>query len=288
MKQLVKALLPAPLLRRLEWCAHRAHYLWYAGSDAIDTVLRRRGELEPPRRLRYVVGGAGPDFHRGAQNFLRTLVDREGLKPDSHVLDVGCGVGRMALALREYLAPAGRYEGFDAWPAGVEWCQAHITPRYPNFRFQTADLYNEFYAPRGRYRPSVYRFPYEDGSFDFAIMLSVLTHLLPDDMENYLAETVRVLRAGGCCLITYYIFTPQAQERIEAGRAALDFRYDCGRHRSLHRDVQARAVAYDEQRLRDIYARLGLEIREPIERGSWSGVDNPTYFQDTVVAVKNQ
>ena len=28
------------------------------------------------------------------------------------MLDVGCGVGRMAVPLKTYLSPAGRYEGY--------------------------------------------------------------------------------------------------------------------------------------------------------------------------------
>ena len=45
----------------------------------------------------------------------------------------------------------GRYEGIDVVPRGIEWCRQAITPRYPNFRFQVADLYNRHYNPAGRF-----------------------------------------------------------------------------------------------------------------------------------------
>ncbi len=50
--------------------------------------------------------------------------------------------------LAGYLTDAGSYRGFDVVPAGVDWCRRHISSRYPNFRFDLADLANTRYRRR--------------------------------------------------------------------------------------------------------------------------------------------
>lgn len=64
------------------------------------------------------------------------------------MLDVGSGIGRMARPLTKFLT-SGSYVGIDIVPRGIEWCQRHITSRYPNFTFQHADVYNKEYNPTG-------------------------------------------------------------------------------------------------------------------------------------------
>ena len=56
------------------------------------------------------------------------------------VLDVGCGIGRMAIPLARYLNTDGKYEGFDIIPENIAWCQRAITPRYPQLYLPTSRL----------------------------------------------------------------------------------------------------------------------------------------------------
>lgn len=80
---------------------------------------------------------------------------------------MGCGIGRMAIPLTEYLSEEGSYEGFDVVRRGVKWCQENITTRCPNFRFRLADVYNELTIPRGNTR-------YEATASRMATLLSIL------------------------------------------------------------------------------------------------------------------
>jgi SAM-dependent methyltransferase len=120
--------------------------------DARDTVLRRRDPLTPPRRLGFVGSG---DFRTAGDQFRELFVSLGGLRADEDVLDVGSGVGRGAIGLTDWLE--GRYEGIDVVRRGIQWCQEAITPRYPNFHFQVADVYNRHYNPVGR-SPAATRF----------------------------------------------------------------------------------------------------------------------------------
>src|SRR2546421_3757093 len=61
------------------------------------------------------------------------------------ILDVGCGCGRIAAALTQYLDQDGSYVGVDIVPALVKFAQRWITSRYPHFRFLTLDQGNRSY-----------------------------------------------------------------------------------------------------------------------------------------------
>src|SRR5689334_15882468 len=137
--------------------------------DLIETLLGRRGPLIPPRRMMNVGSNqfTRSDFLAIGEELFDYLVRVGGLKPDDKVLDVGCGLGRMAILLTRYLSNQGSYDGFDIQEEGIEWCSERITPRFPNFHFKHADLHNAFYNPKGTYQPHEYRFPYPDASFSF-------------------------------------------------------------------------------------------------------------------------
>ena len=76
--------------------------------------------------------GSG-DFKEQGIRQLDHLIEYCHLHPDHRVLDVGCGIGRTAIALTDYLSSSGSYEGFDIVPKGIDWCQKHIAAKYPTF-----------------------------------------------------------------------------------------------------------------------------------------------------------
>jgi SAM-dependent methyltransferase len=192
----------------------------------------------------------------------------------------------MAIPLTRYLNASGRYEGFDIVASGIKWCREKITPLYPNFHFQLADVYNHMYHQQGKHKASEYRFPFEAASFDFVFLTSVFTHMFPCDMENYLAEIANVLKPGGRCLITYFLWNAEAQANTNSKSTDLKFQFLREGYRIADEKEPEYAVALPEQWLRERYSDYGLKIQEPIRYGSWSGRPNPTSYQDIVLAVK--
>lgn len=258
--------------------------VYYFPADLLDSVLGRRDPLTPSKgRAASSVGAVR--FKRAGNKFLRYFLDLGELKPHERVLDVGCGIGRMALPLTGYLS-SGEYEGFDVVPSSIAWCQENITSRYPNFRFQVADVYNKEYNPKGTVGASEYKFPYEDESFDFVILTSVFTHMLPDEVSNYLSEISRVMKPGGRAMITYFLLNQESLQLIESGMSAIDFRYDFGVYRVKEKSTPEAAVAYQEGFIRSLYKENGLEIGEPIRYGRWCGRENFLKYQDIVVTRK--
>jgi SAM-dependent methyltransferase len=233
--------------------------------------LLDRDPLVPPRRMQFVGEG---DFAAVGDEFLGHLVDLAGLRPDSRVLDVGCGIGRLARPLSRYLDERGSYAGFDVNPVGVGWCQLHYDER---FSFTVADLFNARFNPRGRLRAVDYPFPYDDASFDVAVMASVLTHLLEDETAHYLAETRRVLRPGGRLLATLFLLDAESRAAIAEGRAALPFLAPEAHVAVLREDLPEEAVAYDTGWLCEL-----IDVRG-VHPGAWRGRPGRS-FQDLVVA----
>jgi SAM-dependent methyltransferase len=242
-------------------------------ADAADRVRGRHDPLVPPRRLQFV--GAG-DFAATGDEFLRHLTDLAGLNPASDVLDIGCGIGRIARPLASYLT-TGTYAGFDVDPRGIAWC----AERYPveRFRFTLADLHNARYNPAGTASARDYRFPYEDDRFDVAVMTSVVTHLQAPEAEHYLAESLRVLRPGGRLLATFFLLDADSRAALRAGRTTIPFPIDNEEAKMAvaDPDLPEEAVAFDER-----WVRERLDVRS-IDPGTWRGTPGRSY-QDIVIA----
>jgi SAM-dependent methyltransferase len=277
-------ILPA-IPRPLRWTLRKAYLM---PADVIEKAVGRRAAMVPPRSQMFV--GSVEDFERSGELLTTRLIDLAGLTPGSSVLDVGCGIGRLAVALTRRLGPDGTYEGLDIVPSGIEWCRQNITARHPNFRFTLAEVFNGEYNPHGRVRPSEYQLPYADATFDLVVLTSVFTHMLPGDMEHYVDEIARVLKPGGRCFATYSLLDPQSRRLMESGRSDTRFKHAMGPCAVVDEKVPELAVAYDEDYVRDVFARRGLSTDGGIHYGTWSGREtsgrSTGLSQDIVLAVR--
>ena len=254
----------------------------YSAVDFIEDLLGRRDEMTPPRHLVGMIGGG--DFKAIGQEFLPHFVKFGDLQPSDGVLEVGCGTGRMAVALTSYLNAQGRYEGLDVLPDAIDWCRQRITSKYQNFRFHVTDIYNKKYNPKGRYGASEYRFPYEDQSFDFVFLTSVFTHMLPRDLQHYLSEIHRVLKPDKRCLITFFLVNAESSKLMETKVSRRQFQFQLDGCRVKNKDIPEKEVAYEEAHVREFYEKFHLQLIEPIQYGSWCGRPNFLSYQDIVNA----
>jgi ubiquinone/menaquinone biosynthesis C-methylase UbiE len=242
-------------------------------------------ELVPPQELNFVGPG---NFTAIGQEFFHYFVSLAGLRPHERVLDVGCGIGRIAIPLTQYLRPPGRYEGFDVVPVGIDWCQSKIASRYPHFRFRLVEIYNQHYAPKARTPARKFRFPYPSESFDFVFLTSVFTHMLPADLENYVYEITRVLRSGGRCLMTFFLLNPESQALTANKQGTISFPHPlCASPCSLQNpNVPEQAVAYEEGYVRKTLQRYGFDSPPEVHYGNWCGRKDHLSYQDVIIARK--
>jgi len=260
-----------------ETLIHRALVsLRLRAADLLDAASGRRDRLTPPRRLSLYVGHG--DFRATGEEFLELFRQLADLRNDDRVLDIGCGIGRMARVLVPVLRPPGSYDGFDIAEPGIRWCQAHYGDTRAPFRFEHADVRNSVYNPAGRATPETYTFPYGDGSFDLAIATSVFTHLLPDAADHYLAQAARLLAPDGRLFATWFLTG-------DGEPLPPPFRPDPALAPAATSDPAApeTAVAYPEPWLRDRVDAHDLEL-DAIHPGSWRQDRAGVTLQDVVVA----
>ncbi|MGY2937401.1 SAM-dependent methyltransferase [Bradyrhizobium sp. GM6.1] len=240
----------------------------------------------PPNHLRGTSDGHGDPLYSVAQSyeFLGYFRELCGLTHDSKVLDVGCGVGRMARGLTACLS-GGEYHGFDAVKEQIAWCSEHITPLYPNFHFQHIDVANGTYNGEGAVSAEALEFPYDANMFDLVFLASVFTHMLPKAMENYLGEIGRVLKPGGRCLITWFLLTDERIKNIGRAAFAIDKGGEDGIYRVADQAHPEHVVGFIEQYVRSAYRKSGLKIVDPVRYGFWGGTPGIS-GQDIIVAEK--
>lgn len=250
--------------------------------DYLDVISGRRNPMIPPKHIVNINAG---DSEEIGKEFLNHFVKLGGLEEEANVLDVGSGFGRMAVPLTDYLTSNSRYEGLEIISKGVDWCIRNITKRFKNFKFQKLDVKNGRYNPTGSVLAEEYKFPYKDEVFDFVILTSVFTHMLPADLENYLSEISRVLKSGGTCFITYFILNEESLDLINNGKGTFSLRYAFQDCRIETEEDPEYVIAYPEQTIEDLHGKYNLAITSK-HFGNWCGREKFTSFQDIVVAEK--
>ena len=248
------------------------------------------GRLLPPLSMRCSVGENlwdvyGERFEITGRHFVEKLSRDAGLGPESRVLDLGCGCGRIAIPLTEVISPSGLYRGLEASEAMVNWCRRKITPRFPNFQFLHCDVRSSVYNPIGREKPEALRFPFDEGSFDLVLATSVFTHLVPDAALNYIRECGWVLRSGGILFATAFLM--ESGTRSTDGALCFDHPLD-GIALSIDSVFPERAVAYPTDWLLDAGRQAGLELLPPVRWGAWSGRAQAYSGQDVLIFRKQR
>jgi SAM-dependent methyltransferase len=192
------------------------------------------------------------------------LLRHWGLVPSANVLEIGCGVGRLAYELAPFLA-GGTYAGFDISPKAIGWLNEHYAPRLPNFRFDLVDARNVRYRPSRGAEAAAIRFPYDDDQFDVACAFAVFMHMTLPEIRNYCEEIARVLVPDGFAAVTFRAVTPG--EALPRTRDREWVPVDEGIW-SIFPETPGRALAYDDQLVRSTLADAGLKVASAVG-GRW-------------------
>ena len=117
---------------------------------------------------------------------------------------------------------------------------------------------------------------------DFA---SVLTHMLPDAIENYLRQSARVLVSGGSAFISVLLFDLAAETAVRNGTTIFDFRHQIGPCLTFDPQHPEEGIACGETWFFQAVERSGLRLAS-LRRGNWRNVRSYAITQDYVVAEK--
>lgn len=208
------------------------------------------------------------------------------------VLEIGCGLGRIAFPLRYVLSQDGAYDGFEICHFKLDFLE-RFHQAYPNFRFTWADVRNAHYNPTGKMASEEYSFPYPDESFDIVFAASVFTHLLPNATVRYFTESARVLKYGGRCLFSFFLLDNYRKGHPRPcgfGNSLfnVDYTYeDYGEDFRVSKPNDPEAIsAYSKRAIEQFAGDAGLTLVQYVP-GMWSGTaDKWISTQDLVILEK--
>lgn len=253
-------------------------------QTVLRLVQRNRFLPLPPKESQFVGDG---DFLAIGMEFLEHCVNLGGLRPDGSVLDLGSGIGRMALPLTQFLDEDGGYIGIDVHPEGIEWCRRNIGSRYSNFRFIRLDIRHPLYNPSGALDGASIELPFPDSTFDLVAVISVFTHLGENELFNYAREIERILKPTGRCLCTFFLLDDDSRAALRKAPSRLPFNPDQpGFGQEAYPESPGAAVAFESHVLFDRLKEIGLVPHGPIIHGNWSGRADGKTFQDMCVLTK--
>ncbi len=138
-----------------------------------------------------------------ARREARRLIADYGCLPESSILDIGCGHGRLLVGLLSEMSSA-HYVGMDVSPSVIQWCQRYFE-KWPKPQFVHLDIFNERYHIQGRELSGAFQFPLASASQDFIYLFSVFSHIVEHDMRIYLRDFKRLLRPDGRVIFTTFV-----------------------------------------------------------------------------------
>jgi demethylmenaquinone methyltransferase/2-methoxy-6-polyprenyl-1,4-benzoquinol methylase/phosphoethanolamine N-methyltransferase len=107
-------------------------------------------------------------------------------QPGEAAVDVGCGPGALAIAMKGRVGATGEVCGIDAAREMIELARQKASKAGADVRFDVA---------------AIERLPYSDCTFDLVTSTMMIHHLPPDLQRSGLAEVLRVLKPGGRFLL---------------------------------------------------------------------------------------
>jgi len=241
-------------------------------------IMRKHPEWShlPPASLRLRIGVGNKiiknhfQFIELGNSIVLELKNKGYLDTNSNVLELGCGCGRNAISLLQFLGEKGTYIGQDVDIDMISWCKNNLQSK--NFHFNFADVYSKVYNPTGQPVDS-YEFPAEINFCSLIFAVSLFSHLLHKDFNYYISQCSRVLRVGGHLHMTLFILD-FIKDRLN-DRWTFSHKLENCYVENLN--FPEAAVAYDLTEIENILSGHNLSIVE---------IYNKDIHQQTIIAKK--
>ncbi len=171
-----------------------------AGIAASRAMFDRLVRISPEASVAAYSLGSPALLERATNEVVEWLSGLGLLEGCPAVLDLGCGIGRLAAAL----APqAGSVLGLDVSPGMIEEARTRCAG-ISGLRFEACSGYDLS--------------PQRDASFDLVLAVDVFPYLVQAGLElaeRHVAEAARILRPGGCLVILNFSYRGEAKDRSD-------------------------------------------------------------------------
>ena len=174
-------------------------------DDTYEKLYEKHAEVEGT----FSSVGAGDFEHVG--KIEKSIMQTEGLKPDSTLLDFGCGVGRLAVHIIPELSK-GRYIGVDISKTMLENANRLVNERCKDIKCEIKWIQQQGYS-----------FNVPEKSVDLICAFSVFTHMEHEDAFKYLVEAKKIIKDGGKFIFSCLPIHLDNSKAIFFGEAAFDF-----------------------------------------------------------------
>ncbi|NIV36293.1 MAG: methyltransferase domain-containing protein [Anaerolineae bacterium] len=182
-------------------------FFWLFPLKLVSRLAARFGKSAPcPASLAWLVDN--PIRRR----YLRSVLNRVGIRPHERVLELGPGPGIMTVEAARHAGPEGQLIAVDIQPEMIAQVKKRVEEAgLTNVETHIADAYH---------------LPLDDASVDRAFLVSVLPEIT--DRARALAELHRVIEPGGLLSITEEFVDPDYLFPFETTRLveAADFRFE--------------------------------------------------------------
>lgn len=172
-----------------------------------DTYEKLYDSYAQQVKVREVVGEG--DFDEMGQVEL-DLLRMEGLRPNHTLVDLGCGVGRLAVHAIPTLV-GGTYIGIDISETMLKRAKERLREAVPEPPCRVEWV-----------KQTTSDFQLPEHSVDMICAFSVFTHMEHEDSYRYLKDALRIVRPGGRFIFSCTPLTMDIGKKIFLNAAALD------------------------------------------------------------------
>ena len=97
------------------------------------------------------------------------------------------------------------------------------------------------------------------------------------EIDNYLGEIARLLRPGGGCVATFFLYDEERLEKINGKDAGITLHHTMGDNcRYFNAEDPLHAIAFEKAHMESMIAGHGFEVRS-FALGHWAGGGAPQY-----------
>ena len=233
-----------------------------------DTIQFRYKGFTIPCDLAEMTGSGHEQWNEVIAEHFECYRQWMPIEPSSHVLEIGCGIGRDAMALTDIISSAGSYVGLDVTRPSIEWCQSEITSRFSNFNFHHLDINSAMYNPEGVVRAESLTFPLGDRSVDRVVLHSVFTHMFREPIAHYLREIRRCLTDTGLVMASFFL-VDDSESGSAPSHGPLQFQHHHPEATRINDPAHPEAaVAFSLSRVEEMARLANMRIID-VHRGRW-------------------